>query len=596
MAMSARIQTHAGLFPGCLADGSCDVELAHRSFDKGERDEQPHTSHQAQGHTRHCTRAWAARIGMDRRRPRTSRNRHEQSQRHGQRQRQLHDLNQPCRLRGLRPRLRSRIDRPRRHGDRDQEISRPYYFSTGLLTPGLSEYSYNLGFERKQAGRTSWDYGSLAFLGRHRLGLSDTLTAGFRFEGSTERLSGGPNVTMRLLIGEVDLSAAASLADGVGGTAAFLGYSYLGRSVGVSAFTQLVSARYATIGLDPADDRVQLVAGASVSVPLGSRLSLTLQYAGADVRARGWTHRIGVLSSMQLTGRASLFVSANYLPGTQPGGESEIFAGLTYAFGQGITGSVFQQQSGSKSSTAIQVQKSPPLGPGFGYRVEGQLGERNRGSGLWRYQGDYGIYEASYGRFGDQDAMTLSASGGIVAIGGRVHPTRPVYESFALIQVPGVAGVPGYLSNQEVGRTNAWGDLVVPSLLSYYGNRVGIGAADIPLDYSIGTTEKIIAPPYRGGALVTFPIQRTQSFTGTLMLEVAGKRVVLAYGQLTVTIEGQPVISPLGKRGEFYLEKLTAGTYQTHVEYQEGQCQFMLEIPAVDAPFVSLGTLRCVVP
>jgi outer membrane usher protein len=295
---------------------------------------------------------------------------------------------------------------------REQEISRPYYFSTGLFTPGLSEYSYNLGFERKQAGRTSGDYGSLAFFGRHRLGLSETLTAGFRFEGYTERLSGGPHITMRVPIGEVDLSAAASLADGVGSAAAFLGYAYLGRSVGVSAFTQLVSARYATIGLDPADDRAPLEASASVSVPLGSRLSLTLQYTGADVRARGWTHRLGVLSSMQLTGRASLFVSANYVPGNPYGSENEIFTGLTYAFGQGITGSVFRQQSGGKSSTAMQVQKSPPLGPGFGYRVEGQLGERNRGSGLWRYQGDYGIYEASYGRFGDQDAMTLSTAGG----------------------------------------------------------------------------------------------------------------------------------------------------------------------------------------
>jgi outer membrane usher protein len=479
---------------------------------------------------------------------------------------------------------------------REQAITQPYYFSTGLLAPGLSEYSYNLGFERRQSGRESWDYGALVFLGRHRLGLTENLTAGFRLEGSSERLSGGPSATIRLPIGEVDVEAAGSVARGKSGAAAFLGYSYLGRAIGVSAFAQLTSDRYATVGLDPRDDRALLEAGGSVSVPLGPRLSLSLQYSGVDFRDRGWTHRIGLLSSLRLTGRASLFVSANYFPGHQEGPENEFFAGVTYAFGRGITGSVFHQHSGDQSSTAMQVQKSPPLGPGFGYLVEGQLGEQNRGSGVFRYQGDYGIYEASYGRFGDEDATTLSTFGSIVAIGGRVYPTRPIYDSFALIQVPGVAGVPGYISNQEVGRTNRWGDLVVPNLLSYYGNRVGIGAADVPLDYAIDATEKVIAPPYRGGALVTFPVRQTQSFTGTLVVETAGRRVIPAYGQLTVMADGGPIVSPLGKGGEFYLENLPAGTWHAKAEYKAGVCTFMLEIPVTDGPFVNLGTLRCVVP
>jgi outer membrane usher protein len=479
---------------------------------------------------------------------------------------------------------------------REQAITQPYYFSTGLLAPGLSEYSYNVGFERLQSGRESWDYGALAFLGRHRLGITPNLTAGFRLEGSTERLSGGPSATIRLPIGTVDLAASGSLARGKSGAAAFLGYSYFGRSIGFSAFAQLSSDRYTTVGLDPDDDRAQLEAGGSLSVPLGSRLSMSLQYAGADFRNRGWRHRIGCLSSLRLTQRASLFVSANHFPGIKDAPEHEFFAGVTYAFGRGITGSVFHRRSGDQSSTAMQVQKSPPLGPGFGYRVEGQISEQNRGSGVFRYQGDYGIYEAAYGRFGDEDATTLSTFGSIVAIGGRVYPTRPIYDSFALIQVPGVAGVPGYISNQEVGRTNRWGDLVVPNLLSYYGNRVGIGAADVPLDYSIDATEKVIAPPYRGGALVTFPIQQTQSFTGAVEVEVAGTSVIPAYGQITVTPAGTAVISPLGKRGEFYLENLPAGRYPATVEYQEGVCQVVLDIPVMDGPFVHLGTLRCVVP
>ena len=86
-----------------------------------------------------------------------------------------------------------------------------------------------------------------------------------------------------------------------------------------------------------------------------------------------------------------------------------------------------------------------------------------------------------------------------MAIGGSIHATRPVDESYGLIRVPGVSGVRGYLSNQEVGRTDRRGDLLVPNLLPYYGNRLGINDKDIPMDHDIGTTELTIAPPFRGG-------------------------------------------------------------------------------------------------
>ena len=81
-----------------------------------------------------------------------------------------------------------------------------------------------------------------------------------------------------------------------------------------------------------------------------------------------------------------------------------------------------------------------------------------------------------------------------------------------------------------------------------------------------------------------------------LVVEVSGKSLIPAYGQVTVTTENTSVMSPLGKGGEFYLENLTAGKYQAKVEYKEGVCQFVLDIPVADAPFVNLGTLRCVAP
>ena len=68
-----------------------------------------------------------------------------------------------------------------------------------------------------------------------------------------------------------------------------------------------------------------------------------------------------------------------------------------------------------------------------------------------------------------------------MAIGGGLHATRPVQESFALVRVPGMKGVRAYLSHQEVGRTNRNGDVLVPNLLPYYGNRLDIADEDVPL-------------------------------------------------------------------------------------------------------------------
>ena len=64
---------------------------------------------------------------------------------------------------------------------RETTANQPYYYSTGVLERGLSEYVYSAGFVRDNFGSTSFDYGSPALLGFHRQGITDSLTAGGRF-------------------------------------------------------------------------------------------------------------------------------------------------------------------------------------------------------------------------------------------------------------------------------------------------------------------------------------------------------------------------------------------------------------------------------
>jgi outer membrane usher protein len=165
--------------------------------------------------------------------------------------------------------------------------------------------------------------------------------------------------------------------------------------------------------------------------------------------------------------------------------------------------------------------------------------------------------------------------------------------SFALIRVPGVEGVRAYSSNQEIGRTGKNGDLLIPDLQAYYGNILDIADADVPLLYSVDDVRKILAPPYRGGAVATFPVERIQRIMGKVAPVASDGQAATAYGQIKVTVGSETFTSPIGGDGSFYFENLHAGTYPAVVEYRNGQCRTELVVPSSDELIVQLGIVEC---
>ena len=139
-------------------------------------------------------------------------------------------------------------------------------------------------------------------------------------------------------------------------------------------------------------------------------------------------------------------------------------------------------------------------------------------NGVARYQGAHGRYELRQETIGAESTTTLSAMGAIVGIGGGVFATRPVEESFALVRVPGVEGVRAFASHQEIGKTGRRGDLLIPDLQAYYGNILNIADGDIPLQYAVPDVGMTLAPPYRGGAVALFDVQRVQRVLGKIVI------------------------------------------------------------------------------
>jgi outer membrane usher protein len=158
--------------------------------------------------------------------------------------------------------------------------------------------------------------------------------------------------------------------------------------------------------------------------------------------------------------------------------------------------------------------------------------------------------------------------------------------------VPGVEGVRAFASHQEIGKTGRRGDLLVPELQAYYGNILDISDADIPLQYAVSNVGMTLAPPYRGGAVAQFNVERVQRVLGKIV--IAGQDTPHAYGELTVTATtGRSYGSPVGSDGAFYFENLPTGTYAAVVENRGSQCVFTMDVPASNDLVIKIGTVRC---
>ena len=517
-----------------------------------------------------------------------------------------------------------------------QTVTSPYYLALGTLAKGLHDFSYNVGLTRQNFGQDSWNYGQPALLFRHRLGLTNWLTVGARVEGAlhfdrttvgpcTERiphmLNGGPSLALRLPVGEVGASAALSRQGRFVGGAAILSYSYVGRLLNFQVGARFQSREYANLYLTPsslpppnalpfgipsptARQRKDLLA--SIAKNIGKVASLSLQYQATEWLAQGWTNRITLAANRSLTRWMYAFATVSNIYSSVLPVEYDTFVGLSFAPAERVTTGATRSdhwggQSGYGGTSQATVQQSLPLGPGFGYRVVVSQGEKNAmNEGTAQYQGAYGRIEADYQHPGystsDRGHASLTATGGLILIGGSAYLTRPVQDSYALIRVPGVAGVHGTMSNQVMGTTDRKGNLLIPSLLHYYGNRIGIDDKDIPLDHDIGATERVIAPPYRGGAVVTFPVRRVQSVAGTVVIDDQGATTLPTYGQIIVLVGQQQMVSPLDEAGNFYLENVPPGSYSAEVQYAAGVCKLPLAVPDAATALVNVGTIQCILP
>ena len=143
---------------------------------------------------------------------------------------------------------------------RQQVITEPFYFTSTLLRSGIQEWSYDAGFKRDNQATGLGEYGAWAVLARHRVGITDDLSMGARLELAADLVSGGPLVTARLPLGEMEISVAGSRADTEDGWATSLAYNYASRPFSLGWALRALSDHYVTTSLRAPEDRPRLEA------------------------------------------------------------------------------------------------------------------------------------------------------------------------------------------------------------------------------------------------------------------------------------------------------------------------------------------------
>ena len=402
--------------------------------------------------------------------------------------------------------------------------------------------------------------------------------------------------------GIVTLSLSGSLGSGGrDGLAGSFSHGYQSPSINTQLLIKGFSGEYATVGDEAATEKVKYEIAAGVGYRTGRLGSISLDFdrlrmhEGQDRKTAALTY------SRNLTYNATLFISARKIQ--DPESSNEFIAGLTYSPWREITLSASYTREGDSNKEALQIQKNPPVGEGWGYRASLERAHGSPNSSTTfnpfvQYNAPFGIYTAEYrgqsfdGEEGNE-TWRASASGAIIYAGRTFAFSRPVTDSFGVAKVGDIEGVRVYVNNQEIGKTGATGKVVLPNLVSYYENHVSINDKDIPIDYSLAEVEKFVSPPLRSGSLIFFEAKKFQAITGMLWLRFEGEEKPVENHEVEMIVVGRKVSFSTGKGGEFYLEDIGPGTYNAAFVSNGNTCAFEMRIPRSEEMILDLGGIVC---
>lgn len=176
----------------------------------------------------------------------------------------------------------------------------------------------------------------------------------------------------------------------------------------------------------------------------------------------------------------------------------------------------------------------------------------------------------------------------MAGLGSNFLWAREIQDSFAVVKVGNFPNGRITHENQPMAVTNEHGIALIPNLRAYEINKIGFMETDLPLTASIENSEKTVAPRFRSGTYIYFPVKTEKH---VLIKVVHPELKKLPFGALAV-VEGAKEKFALSANGELYLPNLEK-TVKVIVSYGNQRCSFYLDLPKTDQALKKLGVVNC---
>ena len=184
-----------------------------------------------------------------------------------------------------------------------------------------------------------------------------------------------------------------------------------------------------------------------------------------------------------------------------------------------------------------------------------------------------GSFGGGWAGLGSSGAPSITAQTGVAVLDGHAFWTRPVQNSFAVVDAGNAAGIDVFRENQLIGTTDSHGRLLVPDLLPFSVNRLSIDDSALPVATGLSTAGEQISPPANAGVAVHFKVDDRPA-TRLELFQSAGDVVPAG---ATLWLDGHELPLPVGYDGLVYAD-IPDGNHVLEARWAEGACRLRLEV------------------
>src|SRR5206468_6887491 len=157
----------------------------------------------------------------------------------------------------------------------------------------------------------------------------------------------------------------------------------------------------------PSSERARVQATLFAGVPIFDRFSAGVEAQASRRRDEGYFGRYALRGDLQIARGTSLSMSAGVAQ-DRASLSPDVFVSLTHFFGEQTTASAGATSQNGRSGSNVSVQRSLPMGNGFGYLVSADSTSQS-GQAMVQAQSSFGQYQAEYHRTGDTNSGLLQA-------------------------------------------------------------------------------------------------------------------------------------------------------------------------------------------